>query len=181
MSHVDLRESDQMSVSGSDHLAAALKAQSAAMVALTSVAFECIRKITEVNLQAAKTGFTEQQQSLTALFTIKDPQGVLAAQGTFTQPATEKALAYSHQIQEIVAASQVEFQKVINTDYEQNNRRAQAYVAHVVKQLPACADATTALWQSAFVAANGAYEAAKQASETVRANMVAANSSRSDA
>ncbi len=63
-----------MSVSGSDHLAAALKAQSAAMVALTSVAFECIRKITEVNLQAAKTGFTEQQ-SLTALLTSKDPQG----------------------------------------------------------------------------------------------------------
>ncbi|SCU75961.1 hypothetical protein CNECB9_2610036 [Cupriavidus necator] len=107
-----------MYVSGSDHLDAALKAQGAAMVALTSVAFGC------------------------------------------------------------VGAAQLELQQVINADYEQNRRRAQDYVAHVVKHLPACADATVALWQSALVAANGTYEAAIQASEVATANMAAANKSR---
>lgn len=169
-----------MYVSGSDHLAAALKAQGAAMVALTSVAFECVYKVTEVNLRAAKAAIVEQQ-SVTAVLAANDPRTVLASQSNLTQPATDQALAYSRQIQEIVAAAQAEFQKVITADHEQNSRRAQDYVAHVIKHLPACVDATTALWQSAFAAANGTYEAAKHASELVQANIAAANSTRAPA
>jgi len=150
-----------MYVSDSDRLAASLKVQGAAMVALTSVAFECLHQVTEVNLKAAKGAFAEQRQS--------------------AAPAAEKALAYSHQIQEIIAATQIEFQKILSADYEQNSRRAQDYIAHVVKHLPACADATTALWQSAFAAANGTIEAAKQATELAKANIAAANSSRAPA
>ncbi|WP_042877665.1 TIGR01841 family phasin [Cupriavidus necator] len=170
-----------MHVSGSDHLAAALKAQGAAMVALTSVAFECIYKVTEANLQAGKAAIAAQQQNVAAVLAADDSRKVLATQSNLTQPATEKALAYSRQIQEIVAATQVEFHKIITADHEQNSRRAQDYVAHVIKHLPACVDATTALWQSAFAAANGTYEAAKHASELVQANIAAANLSRAPA
>ncbi|WP_348635819.1 phasin family protein [Cupriavidus sp. AcVe19-1a] len=128
-----------MYVSGSDHLDVALKAQGAAMVALTSVAFGCFQKMTEVNLKAAKAAFVGQQ-GVAAALAANDPLA-RRLQSSLIQPATESALAYTRQIQEIVAAAQVEFQQVIDADHEQNGRRAQDYVAHVVKHLPACADA----------------------------------------
>jgi len=150
------------------------------MVALTSVALECAHRVAEVNLQAAKAAFAEQQ-AMTAVLAARELPEALASQSNLTQPATEKALAYSRQIQEIVAAGQAEFQSVIDSDYQQNSRRAQDYIAHVIRHLPACADATTAWWQSAVAAANGTFEAVKQASEMAQANIAAANSSRTSA
>ncbi len=81
-----------MSVSGSDHHDGALKAQGAAMVALTSVAVGCFQRISEVNLKAVKAALTGQEGVAAALADDDPREGLGLPNSLLVQPATESAL-----------------------------------------------------------------------------------------
>jgi len=161
-----------------EQLIAAQKANFEALFSLTNKAFEGVEKLVELNLQVVKSTLAENQENVQRALSAKDPQEFLALQATFTQPITEKVLAYNRHLYEIASATQSEFARAAEAQYEEQNRKVQALVENVAKNAPAGSETAVAIMKSAITAANTTCEtvhkAAKQAVEIAESNFNAA-------
>ena len=87
-------------------------------------------------------------------------------------------LSYTRHIYEIASATQAEFAKVAEAQYDDQNKKVQALVDNVAKNAPAGSETAVAALKSALNAANTTYEtvqkAAKQAVEIAETNFNAA-------
>ena len=159
-----------------DQLAAAQKANLNHLFKLTNLVVEGFQKLTELNLQAARTTLAEGQDNVRAALAGKDLRDVFAVQGNLAQPAADKAIAYARNVYEIASNTQAELSKAVEAHYEQHNRSAQAFVDAFMKNAPAGSEALTALLQSSVAAASTTYQsiqnAAKQTAEVAKANFV---------
>ncbi len=111
-----------------EQFAAAQQANLNHLFTLTNLAVEGIQKLTELNLQAARTMLAEGQDNVRAALAGKDLRDVLAVQGNLAQPAADKAIAYARNVYEIASNTQAELSKAVEAHYEQHNRSAQAFV-----------------------------------------------------
>jgi len=88
-------------------------------------------------------------------------------------------------VYEIASATQAEFAKVAEAQYEARNRRAQTLVDNLAKSGPMGSEAAVAVIQSAITAANTAYEtihkATQQAVDIAGSNFDAAATAASQA
>lgn len=174
-----------MSAFTPDQFAAVQKARLAHLFALTAMAFEGFQKLTELNLQAAKSTLTEGQNNLRSALDKKDLREVFAVQGNRAQPAAEKAIAYARQMYEIASNTHMELSKAAEAHYEEHNRNMQVFVDTYVKNAPAGAEAITAVLQSTVAATNSAFQSlqslAKQSAEVAKASIDSATAAASGA
>ena len=161
-----------------EQFAAAQKANFEALFGLTNKAFEGIEKLVELNLQVVKSTIAESQENAQRALSAKDAQEFLSLQASFAQPVAEKVLSYGRHLYEIASATQAEFARVAEAQYEEQNRRVQALVENVAKNAPAGSETAVAVMKSAITAANTTYEtvhkATKQAVEIAESNFNAA-------
>ncbi|CAG9167278.1 hypothetical protein LMG23992_00769 [Cupriavidus laharis] len=166
-----------MSAFTSDQFAALHKTNLANLAMLSKSTIDGFQKLTELNLQTAKSALTEGQESLAAVLGGKDLREVLAAQGNLAQPAAEKAISYARQVCEIASQAQAELARAVEEQYEQHHRNLQAFVDTFVKNAPAGSEAISALLQSTVDAAGNTYRSAqavsKQMTEFARGNIAA--------
>ncbi len=157
-----------------EQFAAAQKANLEALFGLTNKAFESIEKLVELNLQVVKSTLAESQEGAQRALSVKDPQELFSLQATLAQPLTEKVLSYGRHLYEIASATQAEFTKVTEAQFEEQNRKVQALVENVAKNAPAGSETAVAVMKSAITAANTTYEtvhkATKQAVEIAESN-----------
>ncbi|WDD94580.1 phasin family protein [Burkholderia sp. FERM BP-3421] len=167
-----------MSLLTPEQFAAAQKAHFESLFGLTTKAFEGVEKLVELNLQVVKSTLAESQENVQRALSVKDAQELLALQASLTQPIAEKVLSYSRHLYEIASATQAEFAKVAEAQYEEQNRKVQALVDNVAKNAPAGSETAVAALKSALNAATTTYEtvqkAAKQAVEIAETNFNAA-------
>ena len=167
-----------MSLLTPEQIAANQKAAFETLFGLTNKAFEGIEKLVELNLQVIKQTLAETQDGAHKALSVKDPQEFLALQAQLTQPAAEKALSYGRHVYEIVSATNAEFAKVSEAQFEEQNKKVQALVENVAKNAPAGSETAVAVLKSAITAANTTYEtvhkATKQAVEIAESNFTAA-------
>jgi phasin family protein len=167
-----------MSLLTPEQFAAAQKAHFESLFGLTTKAFEGVEKLVELNLQVVKSTLAESQENVQRALSVKDAQELLALQASLTQPIAEKVLSYSRHLYEIASATQAEFSKVAEAQYEEQNRKVQALVDNVAKNAPAGSETAVAALKSALNAATTTYEtvqkAAKQAVEIAETNFNAA-------
>ncbi|CAB3747389.1 phasin family protein [Paraburkholderia humisilvae] len=168
-----------------EQFAAAQKANLETLFGLTNKAFEGIEKLVELNLQVVKSTLAEGQENAQRALSVKDAQELLALQASFTQPVAEKVLSYGRHLYEIASATQAEFTRVAEAQYEEQNRKVQALVENVAKNAPAGSETAVAVIKSAITAANTTYEtvhkATKQAVEIAESNFNAAATAASKA
>jgi phasin family protein len=168
-----------------EQLAAAQKANLETLFGLTNKAFEGIEKLVELNLQVVKSTLAENQENAQRALSVKDAQELLALQASLTQPVAEKVLSYGRHLYEIASATQAEFARVAEAQYEEQNRKVQALVDNVAKNAPAGSETAVAVIKSAITAANTTYEtvhkATKQAVEIAESNFNAAATAASKA
>ena len=161
-----------------EQFAAAQKANFEALFGLTNKAFEGIEKLVELNLQVVKSTIAESQENAQRALSVKDAQEFVSLQASFAQPVAEKVLSYGRHLYEIASATQAEFARVAEAQYEEQNRRVQALVENVAKNAPAGSETAVAVMKSAITAANTTYEtvhkATKQAVEIAESNFNAA-------
>ncbi len=109
---------------------------------------------------------------------MKDAQELLALQASLSQPIAEKAPFYGRHLYEIASATQAEFARVAEAQYEEQNRKMQTLVDNVAKNAPAGSETAVAVIKSAITAANTTYEtvhrATKLAVEIAESNFNAA-------
>lgn len=159
-----------------DQFVAAQKSSVSYWFTLTNIAVEGLQRLTELNLQTARTTLADSQDNVRALFAGKDLRDVFAVQGNLAQPAAEQAIAYARNVYEIASNTQAELTKAVEARYEQHSRNMQSFVDTFVKNAPAGSEAITALLQSSVAAASSTYQsiqsAAKQTAEAAGARFV---------
>ncbi|WP_345810936.1 phasin family protein [Paraburkholderia sp. PREW-6R] len=168
-----------------EQFAAAQKANFDTLFSLTTKAFEGVEKLVELNLQVVKSTLAESQENAQRALSVKDAQELLALQASLAQPVAEKALSYGRHVYEIVSATQGEFTRVAEAQFEEQNRKVQSLVENVARNAPAGSETAVAVMKSAITAANTTYEtvhkATKQAVEIAESNFNAAATAASKA
>jgi phasin family protein len=161
-----------------EQVIAAHKSNVETLFGLTNKAFEGVEKLVELNLQVAKAAMGEAAETTKAALSVKDAQELLSLQASLTQPVAEKVLSYGRHLYEIASATQAEFARVAEAQYEEQNRKVQTLVDNVAKNAPAGSETAVAVMKSAITAANTTYEtvhkATKQAVEIAESNFNAA-------
>ena len=156
------------------------KANVESLFGLTSLAFEGMERLIELNVQVAKTALSEAAENSQAVLSAKDAQELLALQANMLQPAAEKAAAYNRHVYEIAASTGAEVSRVAEATASDAQTKFMAVVDNAVKNAPAGTENAVALVKSAVAAANNAYEsmnkAGKQAAQVADANFQAMSS-----
>jgi phasin family protein len=120
-----------------DQLATAQKANLEALYGVANVAFEAFQKLTQLQVQAAKSTLADTQTLLSAA----DPQAWLTQQASGNVALAERTQAYCQGLVEIAADAHRGFATIAGAQYEAHNRRMQALFADVSKQAPAGSEA----------------------------------------
>ncbi|MBP0618660.1 phasin family protein [Cupriavidus consociatus] len=154
-----------MSFFTSDQFAAVHKNNLNSLAKLSNTTFEGIQKLTELNLQAAKTAMAEGQGMLQAVSANKDLGDVLSVQGSVPQHAADKAIEYARHVCEIATQAQSDLARAVEEQYELQQRNVQAFVDAFVKNAPAGSEAISATLQATLDSATQSYRAAQALSQ----------------
>jgi phasin family protein len=146
-----------------EQFATAYQSQLETLFALSQTAFSGIEKMVALNLNVAKANLQDSHEKAREMFSVKDPQELLAWNAQQLQPAAEKAVAFS---------------KVAEAQLADANAKFVSMIDAAAKNAPAGSETAVAMMKSAVAAANSAYDslskAAKQAVEMTEANVTAA-------
>ena len=153
-----------MSLSSHEQIAAAQKSNLDTSWALANTVFEGFQKLVELNLQAVKSTLAEGRDNVGKTLPANDPQDLVAMQARLIQPTAEKIQSYSRQVFAIVAATQTQFSKLAETQYQAHNQRVQTLVDNVARGAPVGSEAAVAALKSTITATNGLYETVQRAS-----------------
>src|SRR4051812_8944103 len=96
-----------------EQVSASGKAGVDTLLGLANAQFAACERLWELNLNATKSAFEDTMNYARALTSAKDPQEVVNLSAAATQPAIEKALAYSRQVYEVSSKAQGEFTRVM--------------------------------------------------------------------
>ncbi|AGW95700.1 MULTISPECIES: TIGR01841 family phasin PhaP2 [Cupriavidus] len=140
-----------------------------ALVGLTNKAVEGFERVMELNLQTMKTTMEQTREGVMKALSVQNPQELVELQIELFQPAADNVLAYRRQLQDILAATRAEFEKVVEVQYTTGKGQLQSLIDSAVSNAPSGSTAPLAAWQEAVKATTTLYESmqstAKQAVE----------------
>jgi phasin family protein len=161
-----------------EQIQAANKANVEAFLAAANAQFAALEKLASIQAGAIKSAFEDSIANTRALLGAKDVQEFVSLQNSFTQPAMEKAIAYSKSVYEVATGANAELSKVTERRIAEWNENFATLLDKVSKNAPAGSDVAVAAVKSMLAAANSAYDnftkVAKQATEIAEANVAAA-------
>jgi phasin family protein len=147
-------------------------------------AFDCIEKLTELNLRAVKSTLSENEVIASMALSTKDPQELFALQAKRAQAAMQEAQSYWRHVSNIMCDTEAELAASAVAQFRQRQHDTQSFVDTVANNAPAGSEAAVSALQSAVTAAsdqtNATIEAGKkavgQAREIAESNVNAAAS-----
>ena len=161
-----------------EQIQAANKANVETILAVANAQFAAIEKFASLQAGAMKSAFEDSMANTRALLGAKDVQEFVSLQNSFTQPAIEKAIAYSKSVYEVATEANAELGKVAERRVAEWNENFVSLLDKVSKNAPAGSDVAVAAVKSMLAAANSAYDnlnkVTKQATEIAEANVAAA-------
>ena len=164
-----------------EQVRAAAKTNLDAMIEITTAQFNAVEKIANLQAVAIKSAFEDTIANVRALASANGVQEYVKLQGSFAQPAYEKAIAYSKGVYEVATQANAEFVKVAERRVAEWNEGVVSFIDQALKNFPGASDAVVPALKQAIAASNSAYEnltkATKQATEMAEANVAAATES----
>ena len=161
-----------------EQIQAASKANVETVLAVANTQFAALEKLANLQATAVKSAFEDSIANTRALLGAKDVQEFVSLQNSFTQPAIEKAIAFSKSIYEVATEANAELSKVAERRVAEWNENFVSLLDKVSKNAPAGSDVAVAAVKSMLAAANSAYDnlskVTKQATEIAEANVAAA-------
>src|SRR5262249_43816552 len=160
-----------------EQIATANKAGFETLLGFAGSQFASFERLAVLNFNAAKATFEEGLGRAKALINAKDAQEYFSVNAAASQPALEKAIAYSRSVYEVATQSQAEMVKFLEARAAEFNKNLVGILDKVSKSAPAGSDVAVAAVKSALAAASTAYDSfnkvAKQATEIAEANFTA--------
>jgi phasin family protein len=144
-----------------EQIANANKAGVETLLGFAGSQFASFERLAVLNFNAAKAAFEESLGRAKALINAKDAQEYFTVNAAASQPALERAIAYSRSVYEVAAQSQSELVKFLEARAAEYNKNLVGVLDKVSKSAPAGSDVAVA-------------EVAKQATEIAEANFTAA-------
>ncbi|MCX7663130.1 Phasin (PHA-granule associated protein) [Tepidimonas fonticaldi] len=136
-----------------------------------------VEKLTELNLQTAKTLMAETAEHTQAVLGVKDMQDLVALQNAMLQPVGEKVAAYNRHVYDIASSLSAEFAKVAEAQAAEAQKQFVSALDSAVKNAPQGSEPAVAAVKNAVSTAAAAMEsvqkAVKQATELAEANLKA--------
>ena len=164
-----------------EQIQASNKANLEAIIAITTAQYAVAEKIGNLQAIAIKSTFEDAVANVRALASAKDVQQFINLQGSFAQPAFEKAIAYSKGVYEVVMQANAEFSKLAERRVAEWNEGLVSLLDKAVKNAPAGSEVAVTALKQMIAAGNTAYDnltkATKQATEIAEANVAAATES----
>jgi len=148
-------------------LLVAAKTNTATLFALTNQPFEGFEKLIELNIQALRSALTESETYWREALSCNAPEEFLAQRTGLMQSAAEQALAYSHQLAEIVFKPYADWVKAVGIQYENYTSTAQSLVEKGAGNVPAGTEIATSMMKSVFSTASSPSETVRKAAEQV--------------
>ena len=164
-----------------EQVRAAAKTNPEAIIEIATTQAAAVEKIANLQAVAIKSAFEDSVANVRALAGANDVQEFVKLQGSFAQPAYEKAIAYSKGMYEVATQANATFVKVAERRVAEWNEGVVAFLDQALKNIPGASDAVLPALKQVIAAGNSAYEnlskATKQATEMAEANVAAASES----
>ncbi|WP_432258081.1 TIGR01841 family phasin PhaP2 [Cupriavidus sp. TMH.W2] len=140
-----------------------------ALVGLTNKAVESFERLMQLNLKTMKATLAQTREGAIKAVSVQNPQEFFELQIELFQPAADNVLEYQRQVQDILAATRAEFEKVVEVQYTTSKGQLQGLIDSALSNAPSGSTAPLAAWQEAVKATTMLYESmqstAKQAVE----------------
>lgn len=167
-----------MSQLDSEQIAVQGKAYASAAFELSTRLLDALAKLSELNLQAAKSGLAEGRETVEKALSATTPGELLSLNAGLVYPALQKSFAYTRHVFAIASDARGEFEKMIDAQYRRMSDDVDAFVDNARGTVPPGAEASIAALKSVIDATNKAYdtvrEAGHQASKVLEDNLAAA-------
>lgn len=148
------------------------------MMAVQSTVFTGFEKLVDLNLKVMKATMDEASQKTQEAMGVKDAQEAVAMTSGMVQPSTEKAVAYSKHVYDIVSGVQADLSKLAEGKVAESQKQLSEAVEQFSRNAPNGAEGTVSMIKSSLAQATAAYDsmnkAAKQAADVAEKNMHAA-------
>lgn len=168
-----------------EQITAVQQANLAIMFGLTNKALEGFERLVQLNLQAMKSTLAETRETAQKALGAENQQEFQALQASMLPQIGEKALSYQRQLVEIGTATQTEFAKVAEAQYEAHNRRMQELIDNLANSTSADSETALGALTSVMTATNkfceAMFQTTKQAVEVAEQNVSAASNMASKA
>jgi phasin family protein len=162
-----------------DQFAAANQAAVNSLMTVANTSLASAERLAALNLNTARAMIEDSASAIGALLAAKDPQALVALQTTLAKPAVERAMAYSRSVYEILSQSSTGLTQLVEGQAAEMKKTFSAAIDQSLKNAPAGSEAVVTAVKSAMAAADSAFDnmtkAAKQATETMEANVASAN------
>jgi phasin family protein len=139
---------------------------------------QATEKLTQLTTDSSRDFLAQGADVARTLMGAKDPQELAKLAGSLTQPQAEKLASYAREAYSIARSTGTELSRILETQVAEGNRQVIAAIDQLAKSAPAGSEQVLDLLKNAVtVASTGAdtlAKAAKQAGETVEANLNAA-------
>jgi phasin family protein len=153
------------------------KANAQALFDLSEKVFAGVEKLVELNLQAAKASLQENQHHVEALLAVKDAQGLVALQASFTQPLADKAASYSRHVYDIAKETGEAIKAAADAQGSEAQKQFSTVLNSSFKNAPAGTEQATEFIKSTISSMNAAFETVqkslKQVHDLTEANVSA--------
>ena len=164
-----------------EQVRAATKSSLDAIIEIATAQFSAVEKIANLQAVALKSAFEDTMANARALAATNDVQEFVKLQGSFVQPAYEKAMAYSKGVYEVATQTNADLAKLAERRVAEWNEGVASFLDKALKNIPGASDAVVGAFKQAVAASNTAYDsltkATKQATEIAEANVAAATES----
>lgn len=164
-----------------EQVRAAAKTNLDAITEIATAQFNAVEKIANLQAVAIKSAFEDTIANVRALAGANGVQEYVKLQGSFAQPAYEKAIAYSKGVYEVATQTNAELAKIAERRVAEWNEGVVSFIDKALKNIPGASDAVVGAMKQAIAAGNTAYEnltkVTKQATEVAEANVAAATES----
>lgn len=146
-----------------------------AAVRFATFSMEATEKLVDFQVTHAKAAFSDALKTSRALAEAKDASALVDLKSAVFEPTMEKTTGYMRGFYELTAATQADFNRMLEEQISEFNRQVVALLDKAAKNGPAGSDLAVAAMKSALAAANSAYDnmskVSRQAVEIAEANM----------
>lgn len=136
-------------------------------LAIQNSFFSGFEKLVDLNLKVIKASMDEVAQKSQQVTDVKDPQEVLAFTSGLIQPNTEKALAYSKHVYDIVSSVQADLSKLTEDQLSQGQQQMAEAIEQLAKSAPTGSEGVVSLLKTSVATATSAYDSAAKAARQV--------------
>ncbi|AHG63134.1 TIGR01841 family phasin [Advenella mimigardefordensis] len=149
-----------------------------AAVAVQGSLFGGFEKLVDLNLKVIKATLGEVAEQTQQVAELKDPQEAAAYVSSLAQPNSEKAIAYTKHVYDIVSGVSNELIKLTEAQVAEGQQQVSEAIDQLAKNAPTGSESAVALMKSSLATVSTAYDsmnkAAKQAAEVAESNISAA-------